>query len=301
MKIVFLLFVALLLFFFSYSQDADKKLKDQLIELAKIYHGFSFVNAPSLSTADRLNAIDNKQLKPSIEFIGESIKSNNNIATDKYLIKPDLFTLKYLFIIRVVNWNLFEADPVDNYALIDSVTKSDLNKYELLSSYYEMMFVSVGNKNRPFDMSKTNFDLSTLGLEDDTEKGIFFLQSMNTFGAMIWGYMNVVKPPNYKLALEYIRKYPTYNGQPYYQFSELNFKDFDLIVDKRKPKSSFKKFYINKYLNTLLYHTACLAQKKKDKEEQQKIMLGSIMHNESYYKYSETPEVFRSIFQKISD
>jgi len=301
MKYIYSLFTTLLFFFFSYSQDSDRKLKDQLIELAKIYHSFSFVNAPTSSTADRLNAIDNNVLKPSIDFIGESIKSNNNIATGKYLIKPDLLTLKYLFIIRVVNWNLFEADPVDNYRLIDSLIKSDLIKYELLSSYYEMMFSSVGNKNRPFDMSKNNFDLSTLGLEDDTEKGIFFLQSMNTFGSMIWGYMNIVKPPNYKMALEYIRKYPTYNGQLYYQFSELNFKDFDLTIDKQKPKSSFKKFYINKYLNTLLYHTACLSQKKKDKEEQQKVMLGSIMHNESYYKYSESPEIFRSIFQKISE
>jgi hypothetical protein len=301
MKKTYSLFTALLFFFFSSSQDAEKKLKDQLIELAKIYHGFSFVNTPTNSTINRFDAIDITELKPSVEFISESIKSNNNIATGKYLTKPDLLTLEYLFIIRVINWNLFESDPVDNYRLIDSLKKSDLNKYELLSSYYEMMFSSVGNKNRPFDMSKTNFELSTLGLEDESEKGIFFLQSMNTFGAMIWGYMNIVKPPNYKLALEYIRKFPSYNGQPYYQFSELNFKDFDLIVDKQKPKSSFKKFYINKYLNTLLYHTACLAEKKKDKEEQQKVMLGSIMHNESYYKYSETPEVFRSIFQKISD
>ena len=299
MKIVFSLFTALLFFFFSYSQDADKKLKDQVIELAKIYHGFSFVNTPSNSTADRLAAIDNKELKPSVEFIGESIKSNNNIATDKYLVKPDLLTLKYLFIIRIVNWNLFEADPVDNYGLIDSLTKSDLNKYELLSCYYEMIFMSVGNKNRPFDMSNINFDLSKFGFEDDTEKGIFFLISMHAFGTFIWGYMNIPKPPNYKAAIDIIDKYPAYNGQPYYQFSELNFKDFDLTIDKREPKTGFKKYYINKYLNTLFYHSACLGQKKKGKDEQQKVMLGSILSNESYYKYSDTPEVFRSIFQKI--
>lgn len=287
--------------FASYSQDSSKLFGDQLIQLARIYHNFSFVNNPTDATFSQLNSIDNRELKPSAEFVGESIRSNNSITSQAYLVKPGLATLKFLFVIRLINWNLFESDPVDNYGLIDSLFKADISKYELLSSYYEMMFVSVGNKNRPFDMSKTNFDLLNMGLEDDTEKGIFFLQSMNTFGTMIWGYMNIVKPPNYKLALEFIRKYPLYNGQPYYQFSDLNFKDFDVIIDKRKPKSSYKKHYINRYLNTLLYHSECLAQKKKDKEEQQKVMLGSIMRNESYYKYSETPEVFRSIFQKISD
>ena len=301
MKKMYLLVASLVFSFFSFSQDLDKKLKDQLIELAKIYHGFSFVNTPSNSTTDRLAAIDNEELKRSKEFIGESIKSNNSIVSDKYLTKPDLSTLKYLFIIRVVNWNLFEADPVDNYGLIDSLTRSDLNKYELLSCYYEMIFMSVGNKNRPFDFSKVNFDLSKLGFEDDTEKGVFFLISMQAFGTFIWGYMNIPKPPNYKAALDIIDKYPTYNDQPYYQFSELNFKDFDLTIDKREPKKGFKKYYINKYLNTLLYHSACLGQKKKGKEEQQKVMLGSIMSNESYYKYSETPELFRSIFQKIKE
>lgn len=301
MKKTCLFFVTLIFFFFSYAQDEDKKLKNQLIELAKIYHAFSFVNTPANSITDRLAAIDITGLKPSADFIGESIKSNNKIITDKYLAKPAPETLKYLFIIRNINWNLFEADPVDNYALIDSLANAGLNKYELLSCYYDMMFMSVGNKNRPFDMSKVNFDLSELGLEDDTEKGIFFLKSMESFGAYIWGYMNIPKPPDYKAALDIIDKYPTYNEQPYYQFAELNFGDFDLVIDKKKPKESFKKYHINKFLNTLLYHSMCLGEKKKGKEEQQKVMPGSIMHNESYYKYSDTPEIFQSIFQKVKE
>ncbi len=171
----------------------------------------------------------------------------------------------------------------------------------MLDSYYGMAFTSIGNKYRPLVRSAVNFKLDDFGLEDDTEKGVFFLESMNTFGTMIWGYMNIPKPPNYKAALELIRKFPIYNGQPYYQFPDLNFNDFELVIDKRNAPQSFKKYYINKYLNTLLYHSACLAQKNKYKDEQQKVMLGSILSNESYYKYSDTPEILRSIFKKISN
>ena len=174
-----------------------------------------------------------------------------------------------------------------------------IDKNELLHCYYDMIFTSVGNKNKPLKMSKTNFNLDEYGLEDDTEKGIFFLESMNMFGTMIWGYMNVVNPPNFKAALEIIKQYPMYNGQPYYQYQDLNFADFKLTLEKRKPKESFKHYYINKYLNTLLYHAYCLSQKSNKKEEMQKVMLGSIMKNESYYKYSENPGAFQAIFHKV--
>jgi hypothetical protein len=190
---------------------------------------------------------------------------------------------------------LFEADPKDNYKLIDSLNRFPASNYEKLACYYGLIFVSVGNKNAQSKMSTENFTLDDYGLKDDTEKGIFFLKSMETFGSMIWGYMNIEK------ALTLIKEFPQYNGQPYYQFQDLNFQDFNLTTDKRKPKESFKKFYINKYLNTLLYHSMCLGQKKKMKKEQEDLMLGSIMRNESYYKFSDNPETFRKIFKKIKD
>jgi hypothetical protein len=49
----------------------------------------------------------------------------------------------------------------------------------------------------------------------------------------------------------------------------------------------------------LLYHSASLGQKKKNKKEREAVMLGSIMRNEGYYKYSEHPEVFKNIFQRV--
>lgn len=279
----------------------NENYKQELVELAKIYRNFHFRNEPPQDVFDQLNRIQSEDLTKSKNFLSELIKVNNAIATKEYLTKPDTITLKSIFIIRTINWNLHESEPRDNFEVIDSLASENIDYHELISCYYDMLFTAVGNKNRPFDMSKVNLTMWDYNLKNDTEKGVFFLEAMELFGTLIWGYMNVPNPPNYKKALEYINKYPSFNGQPYYQYLDLNFADFKLTTDKRKPKESFKGYYLNKYMNTLFYHTACLSQKKKYKEKRYDVLLGSILKNESYWKYSENPEVFEQIFKKVEE
>lgn len=283
------------------AQDASTQMSNDLVELAKIYRDFHFRNTPPAQVYQQLESYQSTALESSATVIAELITTNNQLATKAFLTKPDLQTMKYLYIIRGLSWNLREAEPRDNKEVIEQLSSEETSPQELLSCYYGMLFTSIGNKNQPLNMAEVNFNLREYGLEDDSEKGIFFLKSMDLFGMMIWGYMNVVKPPNHKAALAVIRNYPTYNGQPYYQYQDLNFPDFDLTLDKRKPKESFKKYYINKYMNTLLYHSLCLSQKKKDKVERENILLGSILKNESYYQFSENAEVLRKTFKKVKE
>ena len=279
------------------AQTTNDLLSKELVALAKTYRDFHFRNTPPADVFQQLSALKSEELKPSATFMAELIKANNQLATKPFLSKPDAQTLKYLYIIRGLSWNLREAEPKDNKEVIAQLSAEPTSSQELLSCYYGMLFVSIGNKNQPLKMADVNFTLWDYNLEDDTEKGIFFLESMGLFGTMIWGYMNVVNPPNHKAAMAVINNYPTYNGMPYYQYQDLNFPDFDLTLDKRKPKESFKKYY----MNTLLYHTQCLSQKKKDREERDNILLGSILKNESYYTYSENEEVLRKIFRKVKE
>lgn len=227
----------------AFGQNLDYK--KELVDLAKIYRNFHFRNDPPQDVFNQLKSIKSPNLFLTKEFITELIKPNNDIATKKYLSKPDSVTLKSLYVIRGINWNLHEANHKDNFVIIDSLLDENTNYYEMLSCYYGMIYSAVGNKNKPFDMSNVNFTLWDYNLENDIEKGVFFLESMETFGTMIWGYINIPKPPNYKKALQYINNYPKYNGQPYYQFLDLNFQDFKLTTDKRKPKENQKKVLKN--------------------------------------------------------
>ena len=281
------------------SIKSQSKYDIELIKLSEVYRKYHFSNAPPKDVFKELKKIKSPELKKSRDFIKELIKTNNDITTRKFLTKPDSTTLKSLYIIRGLNWNMHEAEPKEEKFILDSLLMEHTDYYELLSCYYGMLFTSVGNKNRPFDMSTTNFKIDEYNLVDKTEKGIFFLESMETFGTMIWGYMNVPNPPNYKKAMSFINKYPQYNSELYYQYLNLNFKDFVLTIDKSKPKESFKTYYLNKYMNTILYHAMSFSRTNGTQEDVNAILLGSIIKNESYWKHSETPEIFENIFKKV--
>jgi hypothetical protein len=67
-----------------------------------------------------------------------------------------------------VNWNLREETPRDNNEVITELQNKGLTRYELLDSYYDMLFSGVANKNQPFDLSTINFELFDYGLTDET-------------------------------------------------------------------------------------------------------------------------------------
>lgn len=285
--------------FISANKGIASDLNTEIIDLAKIYKNFMFRNSPSESTFSQLGYISSPELASSKKFITETITTDNKLTTDEFLKLPDEQTLKYLYIIRRVNWNLSEDVPMDNVELIEDLSKKEISRYERIDSYYDMLFSGVGNKNRPFDLSEINFEPFKYDLKDDTEKAIFFFKAMDLCGMTIWGYMNIVKPPNYKAAKEHIDNYPKFNGQPYYQYSDFGFADFEMEIEQGKGKESYKSYYLDRYYDTLLSHLQCLAQKKKYKEARRDLLLGSILQSENYYKYSKKKELLESLFTTV--
>ena len=94
----------------------------------------------------------------------------------------------------------------------------------------------------------------------------------------------------------FIEKYPKFNEQPYYQYLDFGFPDFEMKIVKDKEKESYKSYYLNKYYDTLLYHLECLSQKRKYKEKRNDLLLGSILKEENYYKYSKKKDVLEGLF-----
>lgn len=285
-----------LISFISLQTTKATELNSELIELAKIYRDFMFRNSATDYAYEKLDKIKSTELIKTVDFIKETITTNNELTTNRFLTLPDEETLYSIYIIRRINWNIREEKPKDNEELIQELRNKNVPRYELIDSYYSMLFSGVGNKNQPFDLSKVNFRIDDYDLKDDTEKGIFFLKAMQFCGTTIWGYMNVVKPPNYKKAYEYIENFPKFNDQKYYQYLDFGFEDFEMEIEKDKGIQSYKHYYINKYYQTLLYHLMCLNQKKKYKEERENLLLGSILKEKNYYKYSKNQETLESLF-----
>ena len=271
---------------------------EKLIELGKTYKDFMFRNKPTKEVFKEIKVNVPEDLKTATDFIVQTITTKNKLLTPQFLSRPDDQTLKQIFIIRQISLNLQEENQVNNYKLIDSLSVEIVPIYELVDNYYGMLFTAVGNKNQPFDFSKINFKLKDYRFKDETEKGIFVLHCMRDCNTVIWGYMNIAKPMNTQKALEFIKKYPKFNGQPYYQYNDFNFTDFEMVIVKDKGMQSYKSYYLDKFFETLLYHLLCLNKENGTETEKNDLLLGSILKEKKLYKYSKHKDTLESLFEE---
>jgi len=121
---------------------------------------------------------------------------------------------------------------------------------------------------------------------------------MNFCGTSIWGYMNVVKPANTKEAYNYIKKFPKFNGLPYYQYNDFYFNDFEMVIVRSNGIQSYKSYFIDKYYETLLSHLICLNKEGASEKEKYDLLLGSILKDRSLYKYTKHKETLEMLFKE---
>lgn len=270
----------------------------KLIELGKAYKDFMFRNEPTKDILKDLTADVPTNLRTTTYFIVQTITTKNKLLTKTYLSRLDDQVLKQIYIIRAINLNLRNENQIDNNKLIDSLSNTDIPNYELVDNYYGMLFTAVGNKNQPFNLSKTNFIMKDYNFKDDTEKGIMFLRCIDLCGKTIWGFMNVVKPPNTSKAFDNIKKFPKFNGQAYYQYADLYFTDFEMNIVKDKGIQSYKSYYLDKYYEALLSHLICLNKEGGPEKEKNDLLLGSILKERNLYKYTKHKETLEDIFKE---
>lgn len=294
MKKITLTLLGICLTAFSFAQTSEN---EKLIELGKAYKNFMFRNEPPKEFVKNLKTNTCENLKLTTDFIAQTITTDNKLLTQQFLALPDNQTLKNIYIVRSINDNIRQENQIDNNKLIDSLKTADIPKNELVDCYYSILFASVGNKIQPFDLSKFDFKLNDYNYSNDTEKGIFYLECMDYCGKTIWGYMNIAKPVNTEKAYYYIKRFPKFNGLKYYQFTDLNFRDFEMIIVKDKGKQSYKSYYINKLYDTLLSHLICLNKEGANEKEINNLLLGSILKDSNFYKYSKQKATLENIFK----
>jgi len=295
MKKIILTLIAFSFSVLSFGQATDTQ---KLINLGKIYKDFMFRNEPPKGVFKDLKSNVPENLKVANDFIVQTITTNNKLLTQPFLVRPDDVTLKQVYIIRAINLNLREEKQVDNTKLIDSLSTSTIPTYDLVENYYDMLFAGVGNKNQPFNLSRTNLQLNDYNFKDDTEKGIFVMNAMSFCGTTIWGYMNIPNPPNTKKAYEYIQKFPKINGSPYYQYTDFHFPDFEMNIVEGKGKESYKGYYLNKFYETLLTHLICLNKEGGSEKEINDLLLGSILKERNLYQYTKYKDTLEEIFKE---
>lgn len=282
----------------SISSSAQNISNSDIIELGKHYSSFMFFNSPPKSTLKELGKAYPESMKGALEFIKEATKSKNKLLTSKYLRLPDTTTLRIVFMIDALHQNPHKKKQVEPNKLLDSIKTLDVPFHELVDEYYSTLFTSVGNKNKPFNLSKVNFKMNEYNLTSDRLKGIFYLRCMDLCGTQIFGFMNIPNPPNTSKAFKYIKKFPSFNGLKYYQYTDLYFEDFEMEIFNDKGLQSYKDQFIDALYSTLLNHLICLDKEGKGEKEIRELLLGSILKDHALYKHTKHRKTLEKIFEK---
>ena len=266
----------------------------EVVALAKFYrtnHGLSGSEDASLIARYR-----GTKFERVAAFIQEAARPNNRIVEREYLACPDSTTLKIFHTIIRVNFNMYETDPKENADVAESYLKKRVSRCEQIQEYYSSLFISVVNKDRPFDYSKRNWDLDSLGFRDEKEKSVFFLVFIDELGSQLSSYLNASRGPNWNGIEEYAPLLPMFNGKPYFQFDEFYFKDFKMNI--YKEDRYFKEYYMPLFYDALVAHLLMLEQKKRSNTEINNLLLTSILSKKQYYSYCKRMDVIEGHFTK---
>jgi len=293
MKKIFTLFLILTAF---YSKGQELNTDNEIINLAKIYRSNHGLSSLDVNSSSIFNKYQGTKFETVSNFIEELTKSKNRIIEPKFLIRPDSTTLKIFHTIIMVNYNMYEKKPDNNEDVVEKFLNKDISTNEQLQQYYGSLFVSVINKNRPFDYSDLNWNLDELGLKNDKEKAVFFLVFMDKLGSQIYNYHSAMRGPNWDGIEKYVNLLPKVNGKKYYQFDAFYFKDFKMTIYKKRRY--FKEYYMPKYYDILVGHILMLEQKNFNRKEINKFLLTSILSQGQYYEYCNRMDVIDSYLTK---
>src|SRR6187402_3132641 len=137
MRITFAILLTILTSFV-YSQENQK-----LIDLGKAYKNFMFRSEPPKETLKSLKENIPIGLLKTSDFILQTITTKNDLLKTEFLKLPDTKTLKEIYIVRAINYNIRKEDQIDNNKLIDSLELKDIPRNELIDAYYDILFAGV--------------------------------------------------------------------------------------------------------------------------------------------------------------
>ncbi|WP_456442077.1 hypothetical protein [Psychroserpens sp.] len=236
----------------SYSQNKKNQIKfDKTIS--------KYIEYTWNDSKEKLNS-NFKSFSKSTSFLRELKKKKGNVLMDYYMVNPSNNILVANYLNTQLKWNSSEPEflMLSNKKVIKKALKKLPTRYELLTFYYQTIFIDISNKNKTIDLSMIDIDFEKLKLNDNTERAIVFLSAMRFIGKQVTSYAQTKFPDNCFRVKTYVKNMPKFNGKSFYEYELPEFDDFIVEIDKRLPKSSFKERFLPNFYEAKLSFERCI-------------------------------------------
>lgn len=288
----------LIILSFHNASGQDSTFINQIIEIQDYYgRGMMIYEHPKDHTEAFGKDFD-KDLQPTLVHIKELCRSNNDILTKEFLTVPDTLSLKVIYAIHCLHQNPFLKKPKEPYLVVDSILNTELPYSFYLDNYYRKIFTSNTNKNKPFDLSKYNFDPTTYGLVKELDRCIFILKVLEACQKRIIGYISLKKEGFEDRVLDEVSRFPKIEKGFYYEVKELNFDDFQKEVFNDRGPVSYRKHNMYMVYDLLLSHLYCLELKANRESEIKTILDNELFTDLELLRYNKNIEVMDYFLNK---
>lgn len=294
MKKIFLIAIIIFACFVTQAQlKLDQKDLNNLIAISELYsHNTNETGDEFAKSIDLLRTPKLNHIADALIAIG---KGDKTILENRFLARPSDEELVLWYVIREIHYNRTNEKhtPRPDIVVANEILSQKIDNRWLLDNYYYRIHGGIASLFNDADLSKYNFNLDSLGFKDETEKAIFFLNMMDALVGSRFKVLQMMK--NNKKILDFCDKLPKFNGKEYFYYKNFDYDDFDWIgYDKTE---SYNERHIGGLYSTLIAQFSAIAELR-DKKDAQKIYFNSIMHEQKYFKFTQSKDDLQSLYDK---
>ncbi len=261
-----------------------------LVKVSEIYS--ADINLRGEGLENSLKPYRSPRLNRLIDTLVVVNKGEGGILADRYLERPSDDDLYFWYVIREIHYNRTHESKKPRPA--DEVAKETLAKKIdtrwLVDNYYYRIRGGIASHFNDADLSKTDLKIDELGLNDKTERAIFYLNFMDAIGG--GRFMVLLATKNFQRILDFTKRFPKFNGKDYYAFNDFDYDDFAWIG--YEEVESYNSRHLDRLYVTLIAHHRAETTVG-NKAAADRIRNGSILSEPAYFRYSSAPDVLRSI------
>jgi hypothetical protein len=236
---------------------------------------------------------------PALNNIADALMNysrdkGKSILETRFLTRPSDNDLVLWYIISQIHRNHSSdiKNPRQDIDIANEILSKKIDSRWLLHNYYYQFRAQLMYLFNEEDLSRYDFNLDSLGFNNETEKAIFFLNIMEALTLGRFRVLHVMK--NYKRVLEFSNKLPKFNGKEYYHYKGFDYDDFEWMDSD--SLQSYNKRHIGEYYSILLIQLIAVGELR-SKKAAREIYQNSILSEPRYFKFTENQDDLQKLYE----